>query len=215
MGKGSGNQRERAAMALSGRTPAEGLILRDGKLCFQRIGNLNMVKQRYLMFGRPGNRNADLPKRNPRAPERYGIWAFPYPLLDRYFAGQQYEAALPKRFKRDAFDTLYEQLEQMEERGEITQSELRKRIDGLHNDKDAWLRTPHAAAHLRPKTFWVEGQIYTHLKSSTNPQGGEWRAMGVGEFAQQARASLIYQHGSRQPNVDHLEVFIPRSAGIS
>lgn len=42
---------------------------KDGKLLFQRVGPIKAVKQ----------------KKNSRAPEKRGLWAFPYPIFDYFF----------------------------------------------------------------------------------------------------------------------------------
>lgn len=54
--------------------------LRKGFMRFHRLGPIKFHKQKGV----------------PHAPERWGIWAFPYPYFDWSFVGQQYYKHLPK-----------------------------------------------------------------------------------------------------------------------
>lgn len=53
-----------------------------GRILMWRLGNLNFQKQHS----------------SSHAPEKWGIWAFPWPYYDEFFTFHQYRTLLPKRF---------------------------------------------------------------------------------------------------------------------
>lgn len=61
----------------------KGIQVRQGAVLFHRVGKLTPVVQTD----------------NPRAPEKKGIWAFPWPYFEEDLVWQQYEAIMPKKLR--------------------------------------------------------------------------------------------------------------------
>jgi hypothetical protein len=197
------------------------------RLLMQRIGPINPTRQRdgAPIFDREATR-VRLRRKNPRAPESRGLWAFPYPLFDRYFASFQRELALPKHLLK---------LRQQLYKEDCTDEE----IDKYDEEYAAWSKLESTRARLRVRQFWVSGEIYTHVGSDASE--GSWRLMPVTEFARSLRKQYAQdlasirrfdtstsggelqrlpeqQHrdhrGAWPLSVDHLEVFLGRDAKI-
>jgi hypothetical protein len=81
-------------------------VVKDGKMLFNRVGGLDAKYQD-----------------NDRAPERRGVWAFPYPIFEWFFVGSKYSSPSvhsPKKEKKIKLD-------------DKTRRELEKRLKGLKN----------------------------------------------------------------------------------
>ena len=68
--------------------------IRDGKMLFWRLGNMNSNFQKHWNLSKDDN----VP------PVKRGIWCFPYPHYDYYFCYHQWESKLPKFYREEAFD---------------------------------------------------------------------------------------------------------------
>ena len=205
---------------------------RGGRMLMQRIGPLTPVRQRDAssLFRREEIAVPKLRRRNSRSPESRGIWAFPYPLFDSYFASFQFELAMPKSLL-----ALREAFQQNETYGE----EMEKIYYDAYQE---WGRRPEVRKRLEVKQFWVSGELYTHL--GANHPSSEWQVMSIPEFARRLRKQYArdlaaskrswtpgepgivkdlvpprYTHRSHPgpwPNVGvgHLEVFLGRGARV-
>jgi hypothetical protein len=159
------------------------LQVRVGRVLFQRLGTLKPHRQ----------------GRWKRAPGREGLWAFPWPYFSMFFAGHQYEAICPRRFRVQGADS-----------------------EGLTADYTHW-RTEIAPRVLPIRRFWYEGDVFTHLARHGDDLGlHDWQCVSASEFA--ARAQRYWSRASRYtenreprtPNVfdaEALEVFVPTRGG--
>lgn len=199
------------------------LEYRKGFLKFQRLGPIEFGKQ----------------DRWENAPESKGLWAFPYPHFDLFFAYHKYVDAAPKIF-RDRFSsnpTLYIneggapvfEIEWREEDGNPIAygrdsagnwSEVFF-TDEYHAAKEAWVKKvgPKAVAM---REFWYNGLLYTRIDSKKHTDN--WRLISTGELARLLKKpdtlKTFYKYdASGKPQFipyskDHLEVFIPQGKGI-
>lgn len=199
---------------------------RDGKLLMQRIGSLTPVRQRNLE--RLGDPSSVQSRRNPRAPENRGLWAFPFPFFDSFFAAHHYEMALPKRLQAETFQAQFTE----------EQEPTREDYDRLYQQRNDYYRSPAGRQRLRVRKFWVSGELYTHI--DVHDADSEWIKMSVSQFVQ--RLPKLYAqdlgyannawgqwknwrpdgkafmrhttHGPWPLSVDHLEIFLGRGATI-
>ena len=81
-------------------------VVQGGKMLFNRVGGLDAKYQT-----------------NERAPEKRGIWAFPYPLFDYFFVGGKFSSPSIHRPKKPKMVTLDDKMRR----------ELEKRLKGLKN----------------------------------------------------------------------------------
>jgi hypothetical protein len=197
------------------------------RLLMQRIGSVNPTRQRdgAPIFDRDQANVPRLRGKNPRAPERRGVWAFPYPLFDAYFSSFQHELALPKH------------LLELRQRS-YDEKSTREEQDRYYEEYEVWSKLETTKARLRVRQFWVSGELYTHLGNSGDDS--EWNLMPVGEFARALRKQYAHDladskksfspgepgitkapgyhhrahHGAWPVSVDHLEVFLGRGAKI-
>lgn len=172
--------------------PPAPLTLRDGKLCFQRLGALNAPSRRHVR---------DRSIRTP--PERRGLWAFPFGYLDLFFAFHKYQEVMPKHLHREA----------------IAAVEDPDLSNALWAERERWMADVAPRA-MPMRTFWQGGQVYTRLTASGEDLGSsEWNRMEVPLFLKAARKHLASPLGPRyeadpyfgivHQNSDALEVFLP------
>jgi len=182
------------------------LEYRHGRLLVQRVGPINPTRQRELTLDRVGGSVEVVGRRNPRAPERKGIWVFPFPMMDLYFACYQRGIAMPKRLstaRREVLST--------REAGAVEDEALWQRLDAIDDEFEVWSKTEAGRSRLRVRKFWVSGIVWTHLQGPNGVAVGDrWlppaRAVPVGEFVELARRS---RSGS-----DSFELFLGRGAKI-
>jgi hypothetical protein len=204
---------------------SETFKINGGRMLMQRIGPINPQRQRNLIWNEAATPNR-LRGRNPRSPERRGIWAFPWPLYDRYFSSYQIALVTPKHLQLVG-KKLNISLEEIEA-DELAQKE--------------WWNRKSTRQRLRVRSFWVSGSVYTHLGRSSSDS--EWVEMSVKEFSTELRRQYAkdlalrkgrgqscaplseqalapgYNHrrsdlrGPWPASVDHLEVFLGRGAKI-
>jgi len=206
--------------------------IRGGRMLMQRIGGLNPVRQRN---GGPlfKETRPTLRRKNARAPEGYGLWAFPYPLFDPYFASFQVRLAQPKRLQ--ALEVAVQGAHELEK------DEREAIYDAWNEEYERWSEAPATKERMRVRKFWVSGTLYTHLGATGD---AEWSEMSVTEFARVLRKQYArdlaqakrpwfpgdksttstidrapgHNHRAhRGPwplSVDHLEVFLGRGTRI-
>jgi hypothetical protein len=172
------------------------LQVRRGEMKFRRLGAVNAVRQRS----------------GSRAPARHGVWAFPWPLFDMYYAVHKFETVLPKRLRmRTGFDEVIvpaeDQLPQTDEDWAA-----------FWQGRDAWMRE-HGLQVLPIRDFWWSGPVYAHLNRSGEYVGmGEWELLSVREFEVAVRRHIagLGRHRSfraRSYELGVFEVFIPMRRG--
>lgn len=194
-------------------------VLINGYLKMTRLGPPNIVKQ----------------KNNKRAPERYGMWAFPWPYYDSFFTYHRYMALLPREFRgRVPTDPKWletddgEPIEsiaghELDEWGYYT--DLRTREE-WHIERDNWIKSVGMKIEKR-RSFWYSGPVYTHIRHDSEIISDIFNMGGVDEWAltdtSELHRRIIRTSGNMSQNPkeiglrythDHLEVFIPRGGRI-
>ena len=189
--------------------------LRKGYLKLQRQGSLKLAKQK-----------------NERAPERRGLWAFPWPYFDQFFTYHRYLEFLPKHlrdgltadpryYERDDDGSPIDSLEGYtpNEYGYYDEISL---TEEWYLERERWIRT-HGPAIDRRRVFWYRGPIYTHLSANKEVL---WDYDGRGEWDLTTTTELhrrIIRGGGRTGRAgasrwnyscDHLEVFIGRGGSF-
>lgn len=167
---------------------------KNGKLKMQRIGPLNPQRQKNFVWTEE-NGNGKLKSRNQRAPEKRGLWAFPYPLFDGFFASYQYQLALPKRFQHHQERKMFEQEELLlaqKQEGLLTAQEHLVLVE-KHNqqfgvfmqEQEEYLASKTFRKKIQVREFWVSGSFYTHINLPTqkSPDESEWQLVKVRDFA--------------------------------
>lgn len=163
-------------------------------------------RQGFVKFWRLGSLDFREQSRWARAPQSRGLWAFPYPFFDLFFAYHQYTDLLPKRL-RDGKGELGEESEWVNKVG--------RKI-------------------LPVREFWFKGDVFTHFLPNGEvgdtglfePEDTEWSRMDVtrmSRFIASSGADKSFERFERDGKpevsrfpvaVDHLEVFIGPGMGV-
>lgn len=161
----------------------------------QRLGALNAVRQR----------------RGSRAPARHGVWAFPWPFFDMYYAAHKFETAMPKALRQDrGFDDL---VTLPEDRRPQTSEEW----SAYWEARERWVRE-HRRQVMPIREFWWDAPVYTHLNRAGEYVGmGDWELLGVVELERAIRRHVagVGRHRFRARNYEMgvFEVFAPMRRG--
>lgn len=174
----------------------------------------------------------------PRAPLSRGMWAFPWPAFDNWFAFHQYTYKLPRRFRTDDAGWPTDVRWYRDDQG-TTATELPFDDDGhlaagweldpaFGEERSAWINDVGVRVVPR-RQFWYSGELYTHLRrngeagsSGLLGDAAEWHRMDAVDFADAVRRCGGTTAFYRDPDgtlarvrtsVDHLEVFLPPNAG--
>lgn len=203
---------------------AENIRMQGGALLLWRLGPLEYGEQ----------------SRWSRAPESRGMWAFPWPFFDDWFALHQYSYLMPKRLRGtssgwpehrswyvDATGRTPDRVD-FEPGGRPIDRTLETR-EGFDEAREEWVRT--VGRRILPRRqFFYSGDVYTHLRPNgdvldpgTLSGDGEWCRMDIGSFAEALRrcgANHTYDRWGGtgrverfRTSLDHLEVFLPAGAG--
>ena len=161
--------------------------VQGNRVLFQRLGSLSPQRQN--------------PPVGRKAPVSRGLWAFPYPLFDLFFAFHQYEQHLPKRLQRSALRALEDDTLQAQR----------------WSEREAALQ--RVQQRIRPKTFWYEGPLYARISPcGRHTSTSEWWLYpSAKELLKVLRGQLytLYRWSPESSlcrirySADHLEVFIP------
>lgn len=163
-------------------------------MLFWRLGNMNSNKQTH----KEGN----------TAPEKRGIWCFPYPHYDLFFCFHQWEKHLPKKFlwndnkigvkhfgNAPDFDSM------SDEDAKIFWDEREERLAEIRKK-------------IRPTTFWYGGEFYSRI--SQHGEIGDWFWWNsVKDWAKVAKKHIYVtekwndQLYTFKYAKDHFEIFIP------
>lgn len=174
-----------------------------------------------------------------RAPESRGLWAFPWPYFDMFFAYHKYKDLFPKSFKTTDVGyplspSSYEYLDgstptsvDFDNEGRPTDDELLVK-EGWSEEKERWIENVGKKV-LPLRKFWYEGELYSHMnhRGEIGDVGlfsePDWYKVHSSVFAK----AVHRNNGNRfaevigagkgisyyRSSVDHLEVFIPPRAG--
>lgn len=154
--------------------------IRKGFMRFQRLGPIEFGDQKRWSI---------------RAPESTGLWAFPYPHFDEFYAYHRYVDLLPKKYRErmpkdpswytedhaeliparaikfmplrgSMFSEPYPHYRTAE--GEWEPATLRS---AYHEEREAWIE--NVGKKILPlREFWYRGDIYTHFTHQGTV--GEW-----------------------------------------
>lgn len=204
------------------------LARRKGAILFWRLGEVEFGEQ---------SRWAG------RAPTSKGLWAFPWPYFEMFYAYHRYSYLMPKRLKLlegtgwPAHPCWYQDLEgnplgklpPLDENGRPAGDDFGLR-EGFWEEQEEWVAT--VGKKILPlRKFWYEGDLYTHISprgqtGNSMAQFGEinWFKCSTQDFAKRVTKSRgdkgfpTRVDGRVEPPLaryahDHLEVFIPAGAG--
>lgn len=158
------------------------IVVRNGYMKFLRLGPVKFGKQ----------------DRWAQAPQKRGLWAFPYPFYDEFFTYHRYQDLLPKQLHRENLDP----------------------YDSPYDKQDEWINRVGKKV-VRVREFWYSGYLYTHFNGNIPHQLG-WNLMSTDRLAATIRKSggshLYEKHQDGRvsvaaTSVDHLEVFIAPGHG--
>lgn len=203
------------------------LQIRNGFMKFTRLGPVKFTEQSRW---------------SGRAPQRQGLWAFPAPYFDMFYAYHKYTDLLPKRYRTDSWgvptDPRWFVAPDTEESiapvytadGEVDweQCEI---ASAFYEERDRWLQKVGRRV-LPMRSFWYSGNLYTHFLPGREigesgvfgGDGMDWTVMSVSELAKcitttRGNQVLVWPSGgSGKPKlyrggVEHLEVFLAPNMG--
>lgn len=228
---------------------AQRFEIRKGFIRFQRLGPVKFGEQSRWSV---------------RAPESTGLWAFPFPHFDLFYAYHRYMDLLPKELQgqrpshpkwwrreraegEEAYGGPHEIFSE-DEMGDYPLSSMDEIkwggdpenpyplnayvISEFYSAQDRWIETVGKKV-LPLREFWYRGDLYSHFNRdgsvggwtmTANGDGNEWTRMSTYELAKHmARPGGVVQSEGHWPDgkprifgysKDHLEVFIPRGAGV-
>lgn len=206
---------------------AKELQVRKGALLLWRLGTINFGEQ----------------SRWSRAPQKKGLWAFPWPYYDMFLTYHQYRDRLPKLLRTASNSRYPLALEWYEypdgatpeevtfdEAGYILEEDISVREEFWDKQRE-WIETVGPRV-LPLRKFWYEGELYSHIQKTgkignpgTMGQGKtDWYSMHSSELAMAIKRARGDRYISRPKNpgegisdypsgVDHLEVFIAPGRG--
>lgn len=176
------------------RLGASRLVSRSGALLCQRRGDLTPQDQ---TIGRYGG----------RAPERRGIWAFPFPYNDDFFNWHKWDEVVPKRLTTKAIEAVVLAEEDLPDAQSTTAA--------LWAEREAWLKNH---GHILPvRRFWWQGDIWSRLARNgevifTKGDKGiamSWELLTLDEYVRAARKAEPYGRWTH----DHMEIFLAAGRG--
>jgi GNAT superfamily N-acetyltransferase len=185
---------------------------KKGALLMQRLGPINAQKQRIIIRKPPVNR---------------GMWAFPYPAFDMFFAHHKIEPMLPADLRTDAIRAAYDKAK---EEGRDNDEDFKEAYQHLWDLREK--ASDKLKDKMRPKTFWWDGPIYSHISphEGENDLGSSWYLWtDLKAWAKAANKSMVTfdsykafglkanpaEQGFPTYSADHLEVFLPEKAEIT
>jgi len=185
---------------------------KKGALLMQRIGPINAQKQNIIIRKPPVNR---------------GMWAFPYPAFDMFFAHHKIEPLLPADLRSDAIRATYDKAQA---EGRDKDEDFREAYQHLWDLREK--ASEKLKDKMRPKTFWWDGPIYSHISphEGENDLGSGWYLWtDLKAWAKAANKSMVAfdsykafgvkanpaEQGFPTYSSDHLEVFLPEKAEIT
>lgn len=169
-------------------TTASRLVVRSGAILMCRRGPVKMVVQARGFAAE-------------RAPEPRGLWAFPWPYYDEFFAHHKWDEVLPKHLTRAAIKARLEPL------WEADRTDALETADRLESERQAWIKANGAVQPIR--RFWWEGDVYARFGSVGQIDLAAWFLLPAGIYAGVARRVEPRGYFSS----DHMEVFLAPGRG--
>lgn len=181
--------------------------VRNGYIKLQRLGPIKYTEQSRWMV---------------RAPEKKGLWAFPVPYFDMFFAYHRYTDRLPKKLHLDKETGLPSDPRWYTDTNTgltLTSSDQLEINDGdpadhiEFDDESFWEQREHWLKHVgknvvRMSEFWYKGDLYSHflpngdigrVPGSSRDPDVDWTRMGVSDLAKMIKATrgdeMFYRWG--------------------
>lgn len=164
----------------------------DGKMLFWRFGPMSGQVQKN--------------KHKRKTPERKGIWVFPYPLFDMFFAYHQLERYLPKKFRSKKenggilnlpssmpdFSNMDDDGNDIKKLTPEEEAQLEKEADSFHAERDR-LVAEYEKRFLKVKKIWWNSELYSRIppNKQTHREDGWYHYKNPKEFVEVARKRLI------------------------
>lgn len=162
-------------------------MFRDGYMRFVRLGPIKFTEQ----------------SRWGHAPAPKGLWAFPYPYFDMFFAYHKYEDLLPKRFHLlqgsylpmspiwyvDNHGKTVSTVKYITDNSGTYLPEGLNVMDNFWVEREAWIN--NIGKKILPlREFWYRGDLFSHFApdgsiGATSPVAGDsvdWFRTDVGNF---------------------------------
>lgn len=172
----------------SGPTSASRLVVRAGAILMCRRGPVKMVGQSGTWVAA-------------RAPESRGLWAFPWPYYDEYFAHHKWDEVLPKQLTKVAIGLAYDALAD----DRVAQQALNEK---LWAERAAWIKANQKVQPIH--RFWWSGDVYARFGPRGMADADGWFLLPMGVYLAQARR--VEPRGSYASR-DHMEVFLALGRG--
>lgn len=176
----------------------DGAVVRNGRLYCWRTGPPRPVPQR--------DRTRGYRRRNVRAPEARGFWAFPFPYFAPGYDQGQRELLLPKRARLETARRIEDDIAS----GVVGEDDGRALLDRFWVDREAVLEA--ASGPPQRSRFWVAGELYCRFAPNGGhafflPGNDDWFLVTVDEFHRRLRKNRIR-------DTDFYEVFLGRGAKV-
>lgn len=182
-----------------------------GAMLMQRVGPINAQKQNIIIRKPPVNR---------------GMWAFPYPAFDMFFAHHKIEPLLPSNLRSKNITALYDKAKAEGQENDEKFREAYQHLWDLREKASKKLKNK-----MRPKTFWWDGPIYSHIapKGMQDDCKSWYLWTDLKAWAKEANKNMvtfdafaafdikpnIAEKGFPTYGVDELELFLPEKAEIT
>jgi hypothetical protein len=189
---------------------------KNGALLMQRVGEINAQKQIHSGDNVP--------------PVKRGMWAFPYPAMDKYFAAHKMESLFPVNLRTTS---IMQQWDKAKEEGRTDDAEFKELYASLWDKRRKLENTlkPKLKEKMRIKTFWWSGPIYSHIapKGMKDENKSWYLWTDLKAWAKEANKSMVCktdahkygvkinptEQGFMTYSVDHIELFLPQKAEIT
>jgi hypothetical protein len=171
----------------------------------QRVGPINSQKQSHTTGS--------------TAPVKRGMWAFPFPAMDRFFVSHRYEYYLPKHCKMV-------NIRKMQNENEKNDKPTNYGLDDIWDEREKALARINKSGVMKTKNFWWKGPIYSRIAPKGDKSEASWYLWtDLKEWARVANASMVAGTWEKHSEpgapmrfqtfgVDHLELFLPMKASV-
>jgi hypothetical protein len=169
-------------------------VFQDGKMLFQRVGPM-------------GGQYQD----NKRAPEKVGVWAFPFPVFDWFYVGASYSSPAKHSPKVDLDNpdknmidlSLYDELFLKRELKKIAKSkdysdyvdDVLEALKTKKIHKQTLYQLKHRKNEITPrkmKRFFWDGTVYSHFApKGKHPQGEWYKYKNVDDYVAELRKHVF------------------------
>jgi hypothetical protein len=215
------------------------MMLKNFMARVRQISNKGIFKMRQgkMLFSRFGPMSGQVQEKRERraTPTRKGIWVFPYPLFDMFFAHHQINRFLPKNARNESAASILDlptdikDFSNMDDDGNpikiLTPEEdaaLEKEAEAYWEEKEK-IQKEYWDKFMKVRKIWWGGEVYSRLqpdKLATPVNDWYWYKKPI-DFLKVAKknlksgeAKVMANQGVGKENlfhlsVDHFECFLP------